>query len=112
MNRKDELAASVFAGASIKIWYDSTVVGVSINFERFPLIRTLVSSHHSERGFFRIIWIAYVRLERASSGLRRLVEVKLAQHHGPLSNQLGSPGEPEAKNISFYSELGNVFVEV
>jgi hypothetical protein len=28
-----------------------------------------------------------------------------AQHHGPLSNQLGSPGELEAKNISFYAEV-------
>ena len=28
-----------------------------------------------------------------------------AQHHGPLSNQLGSPGESEAKNISFRAEV-------
>jgi hypothetical protein len=42
-----------------------------------------------------------------------LVEGKAqAQHHGPLSNQLGSPGEPEAKIILFYAEVGNTFVEV
>lgn len=34
------MIASVFAGASITIWYDSTVVDVSVNFERFPLIHS------------------------------------------------------------------------
>jgi hypothetical protein len=37
MNRKHDLVASLFADASISIWYESTVVDVSINFERLSL---------------------------------------------------------------------------
>jgi hypothetical protein len=42
MNRKHELVASLFADASISIWYESTVVDVSINFERLSLELNLV----------------------------------------------------------------------
>lgn len=62
MNRKHELIASLFADASITIWYDSTVVDVSINFERLSLELNVANI---ECGVFRIYWIAYVRLERA-----------------------------------------------
>lgn len=61
MNRKHELIASLFADASITIWYDSTVVGVSINFERLSLELNVANS----AGFSESTWIAYVRLERA-----------------------------------------------
>ena len=92
----------MFAGASITILYDSTVVDVSINFERLSLELNVQVAYIA--GFSESVRIAYVRLERAleraslSSGGK-------AQHHGPLSNQLGSPGESEAKNISFRAEV-------
>jgi hypothetical protein len=63
MNRKHELIASVFAGASITIWYDSTVVDVSINFERLSLELNVTYSRSA--GFSESIRIAYVRLKRA-----------------------------------------------
>ena len=75
MIRKHESIASMFAGVSVTIWYDSTVVDVTINTGQFPLVHSpfVASHHHSERGFLRIYMVAYVRLERASTSAR-LVE--------------------------------------
>lgn len=46
---------------------------------------------------------------------RRKTRVRCARstrHHGPLSNQLGSPGKPEAANTSLHVETENVFIEI
>jgi hypothetical protein len=55
VDRKHELIASIIAGASITIWYDSTVW------------KCLSTSNVVSRsaGFSESIWIAYVRFERA-----------------------------------------------
>jgi hypothetical protein len=69
-------------------------------------------------GFSESVWVAYVRLERASASVKllagglRLLDVRLQQHHGSLSNQLGSPGKFEATNISFCAEARSVLVEI
>jgi hypothetical protein len=49
--------------------------------------------------------MAYVRLERA-------IALARVQHHGPLSNQLGSSSEFGASSIQLYTELKEHFVEV
>ena len=43
---------------------------------------------------------------------RACAALRSTRHHGPLSNQLGSPGKPEAANTSLYAETKNVFIEI
>ena len=63
------------------------------------------------------VCVAYVSVisERASVSVaarRACAALRSTRHHGPLSNQLGSPGKPEAANTSLYAETKNVFIEI
>ena len=92
VNLKHELIASVIAGASITIWYDSTAVDVSINLL-------------SECGFFRI-YMDCLRQIRTRIRTRKLVwwRVKLnIMDHFPTN--WGRPVSLRPKSILFHAEV-------
>jgi len=99
MNRKHELMASVFTGASIRLRFGMIVRWWTCPSTSNGFLNSPFGARVSPDLYGLLMSACQIRTTR-----KRVWREKL-NIHGPLSDQLGSPGEPEAKDISFYAEV-------